>query len=90
MATSSAQLPVREPYGINLDEPPADEDLLIYEREPVSRFQKDSVYATSPPQVDRDSRDIFEGHVMTGLGQVRPLCKEDVLMYREYIKNRYM
>ncbi|CAL8318131.1 unnamed protein product [Merluccius merluccius] len=111
----SQQLPVREPFGINLEELLADEDLLIYERfahlgqsqhkvernkaficvcfsprEPVSHFQEDSVYATSPPQVDRDSREVFEGHVMTGLGQVRALCREDVLMYREYIKNRYM
>ncbi|XP_059898083.1 polyphosphoinositide phosphatase isoform X1 [Gadus macrocephalus] len=109
------QLPVRAPYGINLDELPADEDLLIYQRfahlgksqhkverneavhladficlDPVSLFQVDSVYATAPPKVDPDSREVFEGHVMTGQGQVRSLCREDVLMYREYIKNRYM
>uniref|UniRef100_A0A8C5FNC3 SAC domain-containing protein n=1 Tax=Gadus morhua TaxID=8049 RepID=A0A8C5FNC3_GADMO len=83
------QLPVRAPYGINLDELPADEDLLIYQ-DPVSLFQEDSVYATAPPKVDPDSREVFEGHVMTGQGQVRSLCREDVLMYREYIKNRYM
>lgn len=59
-------------------------------REPVSRFPEDSIYAVSPPRVDRDSRDVFESHVMTGQGQVRALCREDMLMYREYIKNRYM
>ena len=48
------------------------------------------MYAVAPPQVDPDSRQVFEGHVLTGRGQVRPLSREDVLMYREYIKNRYM
>ncbi|XP_017278662.1 polyphosphoinositide phosphatase [Kryptolebias marmoratus] len=57
---------------------------------PVSRFPGDSVYAISVPQVDRDSRDVFESHVMAGQGQVRALCRDDVLMYREYVKNRYM
>ncbi|XP_028996686.1 polyphosphoinositide phosphatase isoform X2 [Betta splendens] len=58
--------------------------------EPVSCFSDDSVYGLSPPQVDRDSRDVFESHVMAGQGQVRALCRDDVLMYREYVKNRYM
>ncbi|XP_078145954.1 polyphosphoinositide phosphatase [Centroberyx gerrardi] len=109
------QQPIREPYGLNLAEFPAEDDLLIYERfahlgesqhrvertepinlaniiclEPVSRFQEDSIYGVCPPQVDRDSRDVFESHVTTGQGQVRALCREDMLMYREYIKNRYM
>lgn len=59
-------------------------------REPVSCFPDDSVYAVSLPQVDRDSRDEFESHVLTGQGQVRVLCRDDMLMYREYVKNRYM
>ena len=59
-------------------------------REPVSRFPEDSIYAISSPQVDRDSRDVFESHVMTGQGHVRALCRDDMLMYREYVKNRYM
>lgn len=59
-------------------------------REPVSSFPEDSVYAVSLPQVDRDSRDEFESHVMMGQGQVRLLCRDDMLMYREYVKNRYM
>lgn len=59
-------------------------------REPVSCFSEDSIYAVFPPKVDRDSRDEFESHVMTGQGQVRVLCRDDMLMYREYVKNRYM
>uniref|UniRef100_A0A3Q1AMU9 SAC domain-containing protein n=1 Tax=Amphiprion ocellaris TaxID=80972 RepID=A0A3Q1AMU9_AMPOC len=59
-------------------------------REPVSCFPDDSVFSVCPPQVDRNSHDVFESHVMLGQGQVRALCREDVLMYREYIKNRYM
>uniref|UniRef100_A0A8C2ZII7 FIG4 phosphoinositide 5-phosphatase n=1 Tax=Cyclopterus lumpus TaxID=8103 RepID=A0A8C2ZII7_CYCLU len=84
------QQSVKEPYGLNLAEFPAEKDLLIYEREPVSCFPEDSIYGLSPPQVDRDSREEFESHVLTGQGQVRVLCREDMLMYREYVKNRYM
>lgn len=58
--------------------------------EPVSCFPEDSIYAVLPPQVGKNSQEVFEGHVMTGQGQVRALCREDMLMYREYIKNRYM
>ncbi|KAF6737584.1 Polyphosphoinositide phosphatase [Oryzias melastigma] len=58
--------------------------------EPVSQFPEDSIYGVCPPQVDRDSREVFESHVMTGRGHVRALCREDMLMYREYVKNRYM
>uniref|UniRef100_A0A3Q2NN34 FIG4 phosphoinositide 5-phosphatase n=1 Tax=Fundulus heteroclitus TaxID=8078 RepID=A0A3Q2NN34_FUNHE len=106
---------MKEPYGHNLAECPAEEDLLIYERfahlgenqhtvekterinlaniislEPVSRFKDDSIYAVSLPQVDRRSHEMFDSHVMTGQGQVRALCREDMMMYREYVKNRYM
>uniref|UniRef100_A0AAQ4P4W6 SAC domain-containing protein n=1 Tax=Gasterosteus aculeatus aculeatus TaxID=481459 RepID=A0AAQ4P4W6_GASAC len=84
------QQSVKEPYGLNLAEFPAAKDLLIYEREPVSCFPEDSIYSLSPPQVDRDSREEFESSVLTGRGQVRALCREDMLMYREYVKNRYM
>uniref|UniRef100_A0A3P9M5T0 FIG4 phosphoinositide 5-phosphatase n=2 Tax=Oryzias TaxID=8089 RepID=A0A3P9M5T0_ORYLA len=62
---------------------------IIY-LEPVSQFPEDSIYGVCPPQVDRDSREVFESHVMTGRGHVRVLCREDMLMYREYVKNRYM
>ncbi|KAM7395368.1 hypothetical protein PAMA_006909 [Pampus argenteus] len=109
------QQTVKEPYGFNLAEFPAEEDLLTYRRfahlgesqhrvertehinlanisclEPVSCFPEDSIYAVSPPLVDRNSRDVFESHVMTGQGQVKALCRDDILMYREYVKNRYM
>lgn len=56
----------------------------------MSQFPEDSIYGVCPPQVDRDSREVFESHVMTGRGYVRVLCREDMLMYREYVKNRYM
>ena len=59
-------------------------------REPVSCFSEDSVYAVSPPRADMDSHHEFESHVMMGHGQVRALCRDDMLMYRQYIKNRYM
>uniref|UniRef100_A0A3Q4BLD8 SAC domain-containing protein n=1 Tax=Mola mola TaxID=94237 RepID=A0A3Q4BLD8_MOLML len=84
------QQSIKEPYGLNPAELPAKEDLLIYKREPVSCFSEDSVYAVSPPQADRDNHDEFESHVMMGQGQVRALCRDDMLMYRQYIKNRYM
>uniref|UniRef100_A0A8C1T647 FIG4 phosphoinositide 5-phosphatase n=1 Tax=Cyprinus carpio TaxID=7962 RepID=A0A8C1T647_CYPCA len=48
------------------------------------------IYEVSAPEVDVQSRAVFECHVQTGRGWVRTLCHEDVLMYREYIKNRYM
>lgn len=57
---------------------------------PVSLFPSDSIYEVSAPEVDVQSREVFECHVQTGRGWVRTLCQEDVLMYREYIKNRYM
>uniref|UniRef100_A0A672H8R6 SAC domain-containing protein n=1 Tax=Salarias fasciatus TaxID=181472 RepID=A0A672H8R6_SALFA len=59
-------------------------------REPVSRFPEDSAYAVAPPRVDADGRGVFESHVLTGRGQGRVLCRDDMLMYREYVKNRYM
>ncbi|XP_046877169.1 polyphosphoinositide phosphatase [Hypomesus transpacificus] len=107
--------PMRETYGLNLDDSPAKDDLVIYHTfahlgqnqhtvekteptylenainlVPVSRFEEDSIFEVSPPRVDKETCELFESHVMTGHGQVRALCREDVLMYREYIKNRYM
>lgn len=64
--------------------------LHLSSRDPVSSFSGDSVYAVSPPQVDRDTCAQLESHVMAGRGQVRALCRDDVLMYREYVRNRYM
>lgn len=56
----------------------------------MSRFTEDSIYAVAPPQVDEYGRKELQTHVMTGEGQVRPLCRDDMLMYREYVRNRYM
>ncbi|KAG9347615.1 hypothetical protein JZ751_005186 [Albula glossodonta] len=57
---------------------------------PVSYFPEDSIYEVQLPKVDKTSRELFESHIQMGQGLVRTLCREDVLMYREYIKNRYM
>lgn len=56
----------------------------------MSCFPEDSIYAVAPPQVDEESRKELQIHVMTGEGQVRPLRRDDMLMYREYVRNRYM
>uniref|UniRef100_A0A3P8YJY7 SAC domain-containing protein n=1 Tax=Esox lucius TaxID=8010 RepID=A0A3P8YJY7_ESOLU len=93
--------PMKETYGLNLAVLPTVKNGLSISsstpfsplsllRVPVSCFAVDSIYEVSPPRVDKESREVFEGHVLTGLGQVRALCREDTLMYREYIKNRYM
>lgn len=65
-------------------------DVSICFREPVSCFTEDSVYTIAPPQVDEESRKEFHIHVTTGEGQVRQLHRDDMLMYREYVRNRYM
>ncbi|XP_018585855.1 polyphosphoinositide phosphatase isoform X1 [Scleropages formosus] len=57
---------------------------------PVSYFSQDSIYEVQPPRVDRASQEVFECHIQTGLGLGRALHREDLLTYREYIKNRYM
>lgn len=56
----------------------------------ISYFPNDSIYETQEPKVDRKSREIFESHVQAGRGLVQSLCKDDILMYREYIRNRCM
>ncbi|KAJ8270612.1 hypothetical protein GJAV_G00117140 [Gymnothorax javanicus] len=113
------QQPMRETYGLNLSEFPAEDDMMIYHRfvhlgqnqhkvertgqvteskhleniinlSPVSYFPEDSIYEMQLPKVDKTSRELFESHILTGQGQVRTLCREDMLVYREYIKNRYM
>lgn len=70
--------------------PPTFVSLFFFYREPVSRFTEDSIYEVAPPQVDEDSCKELQIHVTTGEGQVRPLRRDDVLMYREYVRNRYM
>uniref|UniRef100_A0AAR2KEV6 SAC domain-containing protein n=1 Tax=Pygocentrus nattereri TaxID=42514 RepID=A0AAR2KEV6_PYGNA len=61
-----------------------------YYRVPVSSFDGDSIYEMLPPRVDLESRNLFENHIHAGQGLIRPLCREDLLLYREYLKNRYM
>ncbi|XP_056096485.1 polyphosphoinositide phosphatase [Rhinichthys klamathensis goyatoka] len=62
----------------------------VFSLVPVSVFPVDSVLEVSVPEVDVQSRSVFECHVQTGRGWVRTLSHEDLLMYREYIRNRYM
>uniref|UniRef100_A0AAY4DLM6 SAC domain-containing protein n=1 Tax=Denticeps clupeoides TaxID=299321 RepID=A0AAY4DLM6_9TELE len=57
---------------------------------PVSSFTADSVYEVCVPRVDAESRALFEGHVQANRGIIRSLRPEDTLLYREYVKNRYM
>ncbi|MGH0129006.1 UNVERIFIED_CONTAM: hypothetical protein FKN15_075389 [Acipenser sinensis] len=61
-----------------------------HNRNHISYFPNDSIYETQEPKVDRKSREIFESHVQAGRGLVQSLCKDDILMYREYIRNRCM
>ncbi|XP_039603847.1 polyphosphoinositide phosphatase isoform X1 [Polypterus senegalus] len=56
----------------------------------ISDFSDDSIYAVQPPAVSRKSTEIFENHIQAGKSLVQSLCKKDVFIYREYIKNRYM
>uniref|UniRef100_A0AAR2IW76 SAC domain-containing protein n=1 Tax=Pygocentrus nattereri TaxID=42514 RepID=A0AAR2IW76_PYGNA len=93
----SGDNPARETYGLNLSALPRDEDFFIYHRSvclesdiPVSSFDGDSIYEMLPPRVDLESRNLFENHIHAGQGLIRPLCREDLLLYREYLKNRYM
>ncbi|XP_068087388.1 polyphosphoinositide phosphatase [Hyperolius riggenbachi] len=56
----------------------------------ISSFSQDNIYEVTPPKVDRKSMDIFHAHIQAGRGIMQPLEKEDILTYREYIRNRYM
>ncbi|XP_028647144.2 polyphosphoinositide phosphatase [Erpetoichthys calabaricus] len=56
----------------------------------ISDFSDDSIYAVQPPAVSRKSTEIFENHIQAGKSLIQSLCKKDVFIYREYIKNRYM
>ncbi|OCT80385.1 polyphosphoinositide phosphatase isoform X1 [Xenopus laevis] len=56
----------------------------------ISSFSHDNIYEVQPPKVDRKSVEIFTAHIQAGRGIMQPLGKEDMLTYREYIRNRYM
>uniref|UniRef100_A0A8B9DFM4 FIG4 phosphoinositide 5-phosphatase n=1 Tax=Anser cygnoides TaxID=8845 RepID=A0A8B9DFM4_ANSCY len=57
---------------------------------PISSFSQDNIYEVQPPRADRKSIEIFHAHIQAGKGNMQPLGKEDFLMYREYIRNRYL
>ncbi|XP_061479575.1 polyphosphoinositide phosphatase isoform X2 [Rhineura floridana] len=56
----------------------------------ISAFSQDNIYEVQPPKVERKSVEIFHAHIQAGKGIMQPLGKEDILLYREYIRNRYM
>uniref|UniRef100_A0A674HE04 FIG4 phosphoinositide 5-phosphatase n=1 Tax=Taeniopygia guttata TaxID=59729 RepID=A0A674HE04_TAEGU len=57
---------------------------------PISSFSQDNIYEVQPPRTDRKSIEIFHAHIQAGRGNMQPLGRDDFLMYREYIRNRYM
>ncbi|XP_078069659.1 polyphosphoinositide phosphatase [Mustelus asterias] len=57
---------------------------------PVSLFLQDSIYEMHLIGLDKRSTEIFDSHIQTGKGIIQSLCKDDMMVYREYIKNRYM
>uniref|UniRef100_A0A672TGW9 FIG4 phosphoinositide 5-phosphatase n=1 Tax=Strigops habroptila TaxID=2489341 RepID=A0A672TGW9_STRHB len=57
---------------------------------PISSFSQDNIYEVQPPRADRKSIEIFHAHIQAGRGDMQPLGKDDFLMYREYIRNRYL
>lgn len=63
---------------------------FFFSRIPISSFSQDNIYEVQPPRADRKSIEIFHAHIQAGRGNMQPLGKEDFLMYREYIRNRYM
>lgn len=64
--------------------------LFVFSRIPISSFSQDNIYEVQPPRVDRKSIEIFHAHIQAGRGNMQPLGKDDFLMYREYIRNRYL
>ncbi|MEE6476000.1 hypothetical protein FKM82_010936 [Ascaphus truei] len=80
----------KDTYGINLSDVPSEGDLQIYTRSCISSFSQDNIYSVFPPKLDRKSIEIFNAHIQAGRGIIQSFRKEDVLMYREYIRNRYM
>ncbi|KAK3506684.1 hypothetical protein QTP70_014677, partial [Hemibagrus guttatus] len=57
---------------------------------PVSLFGGDSIYEVSAPRVDLETQNIFRAHIQAGLGGIKTMCREDIVIYREYVRNRYM
>ncbi|XP_078256020.1 polyphosphoinositide phosphatase isoform X2 [Rhinoraja longicauda] len=65
-------------------------DSMMTILEPASSFNRDSIYEVHLAGLDAKSAQIFTSHIQTGKGIIQPLCREDVILYREYIKSRYM
>lgn len=64
--------------------------LLTFHRTPISAFSQDNIYEVQPPKVDRKSIEIFHAHIQASKGIMQPLGKDDIFLYREYIRNRYL
>lgn len=62
----------------------------FFSRIPISSFSQDNIYEVQPPKADRKSIEIFHAHIQAGRGNMQPLGRDDFLMYREYIRNRYL
>ncbi|KAJ7401860.1 hypothetical protein BTVI_92220 [Pitangus sulphuratus] len=69
---------------------PSSMEKNVNKRIPISSFSQDNIYEVQPPRADRKSIEIFHAHIQAGRGNMQPLGKDDFLMYREYIRNRYM
>ncbi|GCC28197.1 hypothetical protein chiPu_0006625 [Chiloscyllium punctatum] len=65
-------------------------DNMMTIMEAVSLFSQDSIYEMHLADLDRKSKEVFDSHIQTGKGILQPMCKDDIIVYREYIKNRYM
>ncbi|XP_007891065.1 polyphosphoinositide phosphatase [Callorhinchus milii] len=65
-------------------------DNMINILNPVSSFPPDSIYEVHLTELDRKSVEIFTAHIQAGRGMMQPMFKDDMIVYREYIKNRYM
>ncbi|XP_043543054.1 polyphosphoinositide phosphatase isoform X2 [Chiloscyllium plagiosum] len=65
-------------------------DNMMTIMEAVSLFSQDSIYEMHLADLDRKSKEVFDSHIQTGKGIIQPMCKDDIIVYREYIRNRYM
>ncbi|XP_062896841.1 polyphosphoinositide phosphatase isoform X1 [Mobula hypostoma] len=57
---------------------------------PASSFLQDSIYEVHLTGLDPKSVEVFTSHIKTGKGMIPPMSKDDMILYREYIRNRYM
>ncbi|XP_059838943.1 polyphosphoinositide phosphatase isoform X2 [Hypanus sabinus] len=57
---------------------------------PAASFLQDSIYEVHLTGLDPKSEEVFTSHIKTGKGMIQPMSKDDMILYREYIRNRYM